>query len=321
MSGLHFELSRLYENGVYATLNDALRSAPQIASTSIRRLDLEPDGQYVAGSVSMLPLSCGGYLWNVRYSNDRSCVGNGLDAYTTKNKCLRVDSEFNKIGDIVEMQALFPSKYPNCQNRGVEDLRLYQGDDGVIKWIGASREYSHIDGFRQVIGTYHEEAHELRGGTSIRSPHTGTVIEKNWIPVGGNHLIYKWHPFTTCSVNFATSPHTLTSFSQQETPGFFRHVRGSTIPIEHRDGSYCLAHLSTNDNGRPMYYHMLIRLCRTGKNVEAYTNPFYFMDRAIEYSLGMVIKDDTMHVIVSRMDRDPVLASIPMSAFQFFSMP
>lgn len=326
---LNAALVGLYGGGDRAVRSIAavLERVQMIGNKFVLRLGLAPIGEYVAGSVSMLPLSCGGYMLNVRYSDDRSVVGNGLDAYHSMNMCLRTDSGFRQTGDMVEMRVTFPPTFPGCRYRGVEDLRLYRDEEGgPVRWIGASREYSHVDGVRQVMGTYDEDEHELRGGRSVRSPHTigrpEPAIEKNWIPIGGSRFIYAWHPFETGSVDTDTVTPSLILTTRQDTPRFFEHVRGSTSPVEHRGLLYCIAHLSawSNELGRTLYHHMVIRLSEGGTRVLSYTNPFHFMDRAIEYTLGMVIEDDMMLAIVSRMDRDPVLTSIRMSTFRFFDV-
>lgn len=326
MTDLNSALVRLYEGGDdHSSLSLVLRSTQQIKSESIRRLHFPPIGLYVAGSISIMPLPTGDYLLNIRYSNDRSCVGNGQVSYNSRNMCLRVDSEFRQTADMIEMQAAFPRNFPACTNRGIEDLRLYRDEPcGEIRWIGASCEYSHINRFRQVTGTYHVDEHEMRGGVSNRSPCIGPEpeTEKNWIPIGHSDFIYAWHPYMTghTTLGSCTDPSTLVITSRQDTPKFFRHVRGSTGPVEHEGALYCIAHLSVYEQGESLYHHMVVRLRKVDKMIEAYTNPFFFLNRAVEYTLGMDIRDGEMNTIVSQMDRDPVLVRISMRVFEFFPL-
>ena len=62
----------------------------------------------------------------------------------------------------------------------------------------------------------------------VQPPHE-TSCEKNWLPLGGNRVIYGWHPFTIGEVNKEHSPAELEIVQTFDTPSWFRHLRGSAL--------------------------------------------------------------------------------------------
>ena len=295
-----------------------------IKHKEIRQLPFKQIGDYVATSTSLLKQKNNNYLLNVRYVNYRIqrdgsylMMANGElsrdNPVRTRNFLLQMDSDFNTQGPLEEMFPAFPPKH-NCHIQGLEDLRIYQdGDD--IKWIGTSMEFSYNGKIRQVTGTYNIGSNKLTDGTSLRPPFQESDCEKNWIPLGNNEYIYSWSPFRIGKADGEN----FTIIQTQTTPKFFEHMRGSTNMVEYNGSLYCMTHIVMYVTPRK-YYHQIVRLNKATRNIEAYTNPFYFVTNSIEYSLGFEIKNDTVYTIVSQYDMNPILVTIDMATLKFYNL-
>jgi hypothetical protein len=214
-----------------------------------------------------------------------------------------------------EMYPAFPPKH-NVHIQGLEDLRIYQdGDD--TKWIGTSMEFSNTGNIRQVVGSYNPTSNKLTEGTTLTPPFDpNTNCEKNWIPLSNNEYIYSWGPFRIGKAEGET----FTITETQETPKFFEHMRGSTNLVEYYGSLYCITHVVQYVQPRK-YYHMVVRLNKESRRVEAWTNPFYFNTNSIEYTLGMDIVDGgLMKVILSQYDMNPVLCTIDLATLKFYDL-
>lgn len=298
-----------------------------IKHKSITKMNFLPRDDYVASSTSMLHRQNGMYILNIRYVNYRinkqgqyhMMVDGVLQTdkpIRTRNFTIMMDENLQICNNetMKEMHIDFPSKN-NTHIKGIEDLRLYQDGD-IIKWIGCSSEYSHDQHLRQITGTYDIENNKLLDGISILPPYDSTC-EKNWIPYdpSDNKIIYSWHPFTIGK--FVNDK--LTIIQTQDTPKFFKHMRGSTNVIEYNNNLYCMTHIVIYSTPRK-YYHQIMRINKNTNIIEAYTNPFYFCNNYIEYTLGFDIKNDTINVIASQNDMNPILITIDMNDCIFYNL-
>lgn len=296
-----------------------------IEHKSVQTLPFKQIGDYVATSTSLIRQS-NGYLLNVRYVNYRIqgdgtylMMANGElsrdNPVRTRNFMVQVNNDFVPLGPLEEMLPAFPPKH-NVHIQGLEDLRIYQEpNSNEIKWISTSMEFSYNGKIRQVVGTYNPGSNKLTDGTSLRPPFHENDCEKNWIPLGKNEYIYSWHPFRIGKADGEN----FTITETQDTPKFFEHMRGSTNIVEYYGSLYCLTHIVMYVQPRK-YYHQLVRLNKASRRIEAYTNPFYFRNNTIEYTLGIDIKDGNLHAIVSQYDMNPILVTVDMAKFQFYNL-
>jgi glycosyltransferase involved in cell wall biosynthesis len=350
----------------------------------------EADGREADGREADEREEATSYLLNVRYVNYRirpdgsyevrganGATGDGANDVPVRTRNFRVvcDADFREFGPLAEMKPDVTVPAVGAASvgapQGLEDLRLYRDDDGQIKWVAASCEYSRDGTIQQVRGTYDATRLELRSATSMESASCKSC-EKNWIPLGGavlmdqaprasptSSFIYEWHPFTigTCEAD----EETLVTRSTQETPPFFERLRGSSNVVEYDGALYAIAHLVCC-GGRRRYYHVVVRLCReqlgleqlgleqlgleqlgleqlgleqlgleqlgpgTGPKekatcaVEAYTMPFFFVEKKIEYCLGLEIKSGSLFAFVSQNDANPVVVEIELGALEFVAV-
>ena len=97
-------------------------------------------------------------------------------------------------------------------------------------------------------------------------------------------------------------------------------MRGSTNLVEYYGSLYAITHVVQYITPRK-YYHIVVRLNKTSRKVEAYTNPFYFKNNTIEYTLGMDIVDNgMMKVILSQYDMNPLLVTIDLATLRFYNL-
>lgn len=337
----------------------------RVPSVSARALNFPPMGEYIASSVSVIrtvadeATSC---LLNVRYVNYRIRPDGSYDVrgandgvahdavvpVRTRNFSVVCDANFREFGPLAEMKPGVPAPGPPVgAPQGLEDLRLYRDEDdedGQIKWVAASCDYSRDGTIQQVRGTYDATRLELRSATSMSMEGASCKsCEKNWIPLSRAVLmgqvpptaptpsfIYEWHPFTigacergSCETGaMGAEPETLVTRSTQETPAFFERLRGSSSVVEYDGALYAIAHLVCH-GGKRRYYHVVVRL-RASLDatcaVEAYTMPFFFVENQIEYCLGLEARSGSLFAFVSQNDADPVVVEIELGALEFVAV-
>jgi hypothetical protein len=163
-------------------------------------------------------------------------------------------------------------------------------------------EYSHDGRIRQVMGDYNAGHTRFENQIQLRPPHD-TDCEKNWIPYKDGKIIYAWHPFQIGSLDQGGK---LQIQSKQDTPRTLSHMRGSSTLVLDGGYYYGLTHCVMYTTPRK-YYHMVVKIDAKTDKLVGYTDPFYFLNNAIEYSLGFLKRGDEFVAIVSQNDRDPVM--------------
>jgi hypothetical protein len=66
---------------------------------------------------------------------------------------------------------------------GLEDIRLFSGVDGKVRFIATNVEYSSVAKNRMILGTYDLETCTYRDCRVVGPPDPNSWCEKNWIPV------------------------------------------------------------------------------------------------------------------------------------------
>jgi glycosyltransferase involved in cell wall biosynthesis len=286
----------------------------KIPIVSVRRLGFQDIGDFVATSTSILPLEDGSYRLNVRYVNYRiqtngsylmmrDGVLNGDNPVRTDNYTCAMDKDSNLVSVLQKMEVKTPS-LRDCHIKGLEDVRIFAGADGSLKYIGTTMEYSHDGKIRQVMGDYNIKAASFENQIQLKSPRD-TDCEKNWIPYKGDKIIYGWHPFQIGSLD---GDGKLQIETKQKTPRFLIHMRGSTNLVLDGGFYYGLTHCVMYTTPRK-YYHMVVKIDAKTDRLVGYTDPFYFQNNAIEYSLGFLKRGDEYVAIISQNDRDPILVT------------
>ena len=176
--------------------------------------------------------------------------------------------------------------------RGLEDVRLFGS-----QWTATTREYSNDERNRIVCGD----------STSARlvQPPTDTGCEKNWIPIGDNRVIYDWYPYQVGTIRDTKLEITTTV----KTPPLFQRVRGSSPPFKVGSQWVCLVHLVKYGNPRT-YLHMFVGL-DDGFVPVSMSLPFVFRGESIEYCVGAMCWNESVHIFSSAWDRESWHCTIP----------
>ena len=229
---------------------------------------------------------------------------------------------------------------------GLEDIRLFNGPNGKVRFIATNVEYSPVSKNRMILGTYDLDTATYRDCQMIVPPDPNSWCEKNWIPIlfsdsdsnseKEERFIYKWSPMEIGRVDPTTNQLQIV-LRYEVQPWIFSRLRGSTtfvdapldvIPKELRedesDKEYLvgLAHFSEEHSPRH-YYHLLILLEKRTLKPVRYSRVFYFERLTIEFCIGMCVRPiessgKSKYVFwISRFDRDPICLEVKAECLPF----
>jgi len=235
-----------------------------------------------------------------------------------------------------------PKREKRTFSVGLEDIRLFSGADGKVRFIATNVEYSPVQKNRMILGTYDIDTATYRDCTLIVPPDPNSWCEKNWIPVlfsdnlsnsNSNveeRFIYKWSPMEIGRVDPETNQLQIV-LRYEIQPWIFSRLRGSTtfidapldiLPEDLREGKEYLvglAHFSEEHSPRH-YYHLLILLEKSTLKPVRYSRVFYFEKLSIEFCIGMatrVVEGNLRYVFwISRFDRDPMCLEVNANTLQ-----
>lgn len=196
---------------------------------------------------------------------------------------------------------------------GLEDVRVYYDDLGVTRFVAACAQTG--PKIRVVRGDYNLTTHSLRN-CNVLEPPTDTSCEKNWLPIPNtNSIIYAWHPFQIGVVKDSK----LEIRATHSTPWFFRHLRGSAVPIRMGTDLWVLTHYVEYSQPRK-YYHCIVSLDGEDYKPLRMTLPFVFCATGIEYCLGWKVENNEVTFAFSSWDDNPRLTTAPISQFEWIKL-
>jgi len=247
------------------------------------------------------------YIVNVRYVNYRiqpngsylmceNGIINNTNCVRTQNYSCVMDSNFNIISPLQKME-IHDAPTQHSHIKGLEDVRVFTEGNNV-RYIATTFEYSYNSKIRQHTGIYNIQLNQFENNTSLRPP-VESDCEKNWIPYKDNKIIYKWYPLQIGSIHSDR----LVIDKYQDTPLFFKHIRGSSCFVEEGGFMWGIVHCVIYEQPRK-YYHCIVKLKDT--TLISYTYPFYFQNNAIEYCLSIEKQGDTFYSIISQNDSNPI---------------
>lgn len=279
--------------------------------SSVRPLQFQQCGDFTATSTCLAKRKDGLYQVNVRYVNyaiqpDGSYImrENGVmsrdHAVRTENYTCVMDAGYNIISPLTKMEMKDPAPR-QTHIRGLEDVRIFQRGDSF--WYTATTmNYSYDGKIRQHYGKYNTVTHQFEDSVSLRPP-INTDCEKNWIPYKENQFIYGYNPFR---IGHLDKDNKLVLDVVQETPKLLSHMRGSSTLVYEGGFAWGITHCVIYKQPRK-YYHMMIKIDLATDKIVEYSNPFFFVNNAIEYCLGFDKQGDKCVAIVSQNDANPML--------------
>ena len=242
----------------------------------------------------------GGYMMNVRLVNYFYNEDGYIELFNrdspqiiTINQMKILDSDFNELSS----STILP-EYNDSLYIGVEDIRIYNrdnSDDPLIYFLGTGYN-GKLSVCGGVYGTQGLQQYKM-----LKQTFKETECEKNWVYAKDNLLIYSWYPFTLVDVNTAAKVS-----SDKDMPRIFEDVRGSTCGYRVGNEIWFVTHIVSYEFPRH-YYHMFVVL-DSELNLLRYSAPFKISDSAVEYCLGLIVKEDKVILSYSEWDRTSKVA-------------
>jgi hypothetical protein len=224
----------------------------------------------------------------------------------------------------------YNTKYDNVYV-GLEDVRIFHHDNKVhysanrgLKMGNMEVEYGMID---------LENPYKI--SSTLMKIKNQNQIEKNWVLFENGEkqlkMIYRWNPLTIGNIvnivgkEIEIQSNELSPISEIEItdefemPHFFKWLRGSTNGVTIDNEIWFLCHLVSYEERR-FYYHCMVVLDSKTMKLKKYTKLFTFEKSPVEYTLGMVVLDETLLIGYSIMDKQTKYIGIPIADFEFISL-
>jgi len=234
--------------------------------------------------------------------------GNWSDNYKVRTQNVIWDGRTSRVMD--DASVALPRR--DTRIVGLEDVRVYRNGLGELRFVAVTSEYS--EKIRILEGGYDIENARYTDCRILDSP-TNADCEKNWIPVDRtDDILYRWHPLEVGKLKGKT----LKIQTRYETPWFFRHLRGSAIPMTRGDELWCLVHYVEYSQPRK-YFHCFVVLDKTYKPLRICL-PFVFHAEGIEYCIGTQFQGESIECIFSSWDDNPMITHIPLDDLEWLQL-
>lgn len=230
--------------------------------------------------------------------------------YISINKYIKYTHNFDLVEDKVfetEMKDIYirQSAYV-CE--GIEDLKLftYQNDIYYSGTICVDGNYNisigKYDISKDVLEMFPTKSTE---NFSLRD------VEKNWCffqDFDEPYFVYKWRPLTICK--FDSLDNSITNVKNTDTPPMFDFARGSCNLIKWKEDEFLgMIHIvDYNANKKRHYYHCFVTL-DDKLNLKSYSFPKKFMNKEIEYCLGLTVDFENVYLSFSVNDSKSYIAT------------
>jgi hypothetical protein len=192
-----------------------------------------------------------------------------------------------------EIKVLVPKKR-EARVQDLEDVRFF----GDTYALGTTYEYGDYDHPCQVLCTFNNDKDII---SIVPLKYKDNVCQKNWCPFmhdGKMLCIYSYEPFVILEINPETGA--CSEYLRKEQPIFLDKMRGSTSPVRIGDAYYQLVHIVYFKETRK-YVHRMLQY-DLSFTVQKVSDPFFFDELAIEYSIGLGYDGKHMYIHYSTMD-------------------
>lgn len=247
---------------------------------------------------------------------------NDITLTTTNYFCSINDKLLLDKIDVVDFSKL--NQPPIWEFIGLEDCRVFRWD-GDLYLCGVRRDTTTNGVGRMEMSKIEADEYGVRELSRFRMPAPGnddSYCEKNWMPV----LDMPYHFVKWCNPTevVKVDPETKTT----ETVFLGKRVEK---PLDYRGGSQVITvgnyrmaithqtSLFNSEAGRKnaVYRHCFV-IWDKNWNVMHYSEPFAFLDNAIEFCAGMALQGDELLLTFGVQDNAAYLLRLPMKAFEEF---
>jgi tetratricopeptide (TPR) repeat protein len=253
---------------------------------------------------------------NVRYVSYRIDDNGGYTYDTnicTKNVVTTIDVTYPKAWT---KGLEFELNYNKCYDDlyvGLEDIRLFSNNETV--YFNANRGLGYnkmsIETGKIMLGSASTSSHLIYTDDQ-------KDIEKNWVLFKNGKreikMIYGWYPLKIGDIEDDPEKRIdekkqllkkLVITSEEETPNFFRWVRGSTNGVTIDDEVWFICHIVSYEDRR-YYYHLFVILDVNTMKLKRYSEMFNFEGEKVEYTLGFAYMEKEKQFLIgySVMDRE-----------------
>ena len=266
------------------------------------------------------------YVVNIRYvnymitPNGSYVFPNNTKIVQTQNARIVMDSNFN-----IQSETEIPHTFdPGCYIQGLEDVKLFSGTDGTVRFVGTRQVCNEASGGHILgicSGVYEgNDAPKMSSICNLASPKK-SGCEKNWAiyDCDGKTLsvIYKWHPLTVATFVTDITPgdplrtHTTlrTITNSPEKAAFLSRLRGSSNGFRYGHEHWFVCHAVVYGSPR-RYYHCLVALDAATLECTRHTGLFTFEGECIEFCLGLVVTADVFVMTYSCWDSSSKLMTV-----------
>lgn len=209
----------------------------------------------------------------------------------TRNFLVDVDYNFN-IMSYREMKNQSNHIIYDKTNQGFEDCRLFKYQGHI--WFSATSWDTHVDNYAHIcLGRITND--KIDTIYVLDNPYKD-VHEKNWLPLVIEDqllFIYGFNPFTIIKPDLKTrkvSTHFIKNFGKN-----LSSFRGGSPPIPF-DNGYLLTIHEVADWDYRYYYTRFVWLSKDFNDIKI-TRPFYFLEKGIEFSIGLCLSHDQNEII------------------------
>lgn len=165
---------------------------------------------------------------------------------------------------------------------GLEDMRLWINDAGVLSFNACVRELSPSGSPQQVIGQLSYNLDNEIEADNVMAISPNDACEKNWMHRDGLKFVYRLDTLATVR---GPEHSDLTKF--EGCPIHCGDIAGSSQCIPFNDGWLCVVHEAFYaPDGKRAYWHRFAWLNAEGR-LRRISKPFVFLDRQIEFCAGL----------------------------------
>ena len=196
--------------------------------------------------------------------------------------------------------------------KGLEDLKLTWTSSDKVVGLATDFEYGKNDIPSMIIVNFKKINNKYTISSLVPTKYKNDICQKNWVPFSEHnklYVVYSHHPLTILELDPETGYENIVieKYSQYNLSS----IRGSSIPVVLPDGSRLfLTHDIVYTDTRK-YFHRFLKYSKTWELVSI-SLPFFIRSFFIEFSLSIMLTNDTLTVVYSTEDNTCEMVSLEL---------